>query len=82
MKSLVLTTLLAATRYIKIIKPFYEIKWKYALMFYVLEMSWILGSAIRESVMVSSSAYVCAVCVHSTEHEMILKLRTIFSNMI
>ena len=57
MKSLVLTTLLAATRYIKIIKPFYDIKWKYALAFYVLEMSWILGSAIRENVMVRYSDF-------------------------
>lgn len=54
MDSLVITTLLAVTRYIKIIKPFFNIKWRYAFLYYVLEMSWILGSAIWENTTVRS----------------------------
>ena len=49
MDSMIVTTLLAATRYFKIIRPFHKIKKRYVVLYQVLLMTWIFGATVYEN---------------------------------
>ena len=49
MDSMIVTTLLAVTRYISIMRPFYTIRRYYVFLYHFLEISWIFAACLYEN---------------------------------
>ena len=58
MDSMIVTTLLAATRYFKIIRPFHKIKKRYVVLYHVLLMTWIFGATVYENFQVGIYGFI------------------------